>query len=68
MISRPAIGVRIGSACRNAWPNAVAVAPRVMKTSEKPRMKKSEVPTLRRHRTPAVAPSARSCSKLAPLI
>jgi hypothetical protein len=31
-------------------------------------IKKIEVKTLRRHTTPAVAPSSRSCSKLEPLI
>ncbi len=33
MMSTPAIGVRIGSNCRNAWPKAVAVAPSAMKTN-----------------------------------
>ena len=68
MMNSPAIGVRIGSACRNACPKAVAVAPKVMNTSEKPRMKKIEVKTLFRQTTPAVAPSARNWSKLEPLI
>jgi hypothetical protein len=68
MMNSPAIGMITSSDCRNACPNAVAVAPKVMKTSEKPRMKKSEVKTLRCQMTPAVVPSARSWSKLAPLI
>ncbi len=68
MMNTPASGVRIGNAERNACPKAVAVAPNVTKTSEKPKMKKIEVKTLRRHTTPAVAPSSRNCSKLAPLM
>jgi hypothetical protein len=66
MINNPAIGVITGNACRNAWPNAVAVAPKVMNTSEKPRMKNTEVNTDFRQITPAVAPSARNWSKLEP--
>jgi hypothetical protein len=60
MMNSPAIGVMIGNACRNACPNAVAVAPKVTNTSEKPRMKNTEVKTLFRQITPAVAPAARN--------
>ena len=63
MMNSPAMGVMIGSAWRKDCPNAVAVAPKVTKTSEKPRMKKIEVKTDFRQITPAVAPSARSWSK-----
>ena len=66
MMNRPATGVITGSACRNAWPKAVAVAPKVTNTSEKPRMKNTEVKTDLRQITPAVAPSARNWSKLEP--
>ncbi len=68
MMNSPAIGVMIGSACRNACPKAVAVAPKVMNTSEKPRIKNTEVKTLFRQITPALAPSVRSWSKLEPLM
>ena len=60
MMNSPAIGVITGSALRKACPNAVAVAPKVMNTTEKPRMKNSDVKTLFCQTTPAVAPSARN--------
>ncbi|MNR66410.1 hypothetical protein D3C85_1898780 [compost metagenome] len=68
MISTPAIGVRMGRAWRKVCPKAVAVAPRVTKTTEKPRMKNSEVKATRRCSAAAPLSSARNWSKLAPLI
>ncbi|MNY83198.1 hypothetical protein D3C86_2258020 [compost metagenome] len=53
MMTTPATGVRIGRSWRKAWPKAVAVAPRAMKTTEKPRMKKMEVSATRAVNRPA---------------
>ena len=50
---------------KDDWPKAVAVAPSVTKTAEKPRMKNIEVSTTLRCNARS---SPRNCSKLAPLM